>query len=106
DHSSSVGPALAGLVGGFILGSAVSHSGPVVHERVVYRSPGYDYAPAPQVCYYDPYSGRRFYSLDAWSDYCDRYDAPRFIEVIDVRTGACRDRLDYDDGRWVEYRGD
>lgn len=111
EHHSSVGPALAGLVGGFILGTAVSHaSQPVVHERVVYRDVpdnGY-YAPQPvsAVCYYDPFSGQRFSSLDACADYCQQYDGPRMIEVIDTNSGQCRDRMTYDDVRWVTYHRD
>ena len=55
ERSSSLGPALAGLVGGFVLGAAVSNAG-VDHCYA---------PPAASTYYYDPYCDERFSSLDA-----------------------------------------
>ncbi len=100
ERSSSAAPVLAGLIGGFILGSAVnSNSHPVVvHERHVYRS-----RPVVVYRYYDPYADVWFDSLDD----CEfRHGGPRVIQVIDVRSGREVRRIRYHDGRWNRISGD
>ncbi len=98
ERSSSAGPALAGLIGGFILGAAVSSNAHpvIVHERpyrratVVYR-------------YYDPYGDEWYDSLDD----CEfRHGGPRIIQVIDVRSGHHVRSLRYRDGRWNRCEDD
>jgi hypothetical protein len=84
----------AGLIGGFILGSALNSNGHpvVVHERHHYR-------PRPVVVYryYDPYGDDWYDSLDE----CEfRRGGPRVIQVIDVRSGREVRRMRYHDGRW------
>ncbi len=100
DRSSSAGPAIAGLIGGFILGSALnSNSHPVVvHERHYYRPrPVVDYR------YYDPYGDDWYDSLDA----CEfHHGGPRIIQVIDVRSGREVRRMRFNDGRWNRISGD
>ena len=57
-RDSGAGPVLAGLVGGFILGTAISRQAPVVvHEREVVHAPRYRY--------WDPYCDEWFVSLSA-----------------------------------------
>ena len=91
-HSSNVGPVLAGLVGGFILGAAVTSNA----HPVVVQDDRYDSRPAYR--YYDPYGEDWYDSLDQ----CDfRYaNAPRVVFVIDVRTGHRMRALRYNHGRW------
>ena len=102
DHSSGAGPALAGLIGGFILGTAVSQSHPVVvHEHRYYEPDRYcppDRYYQPEYRYYDPYRDVYYDSLDECGE---GYYAPRVIEVIDVRSGQCVRRLRHHDGMWI-----
>jgi len=98
EHSSSAGPAIAGLIGGFILGTAVSsYSHPVVvHEHYYPR-------PVPVYRYYDPYGDNWYDSLDQ----CGAgYGHPRTIQVIDVRSGREVRTLCYRDGGWRRVSGD
>ena len=98
EHSSSAGPAIAGLIGGFLLGTAVSaHSYPVaLHEHYYSR-------PVVQYRYYDPYGDDWYDSLDQ----CDSgYRHPRIIEVIDIRSGRQVGRLRFHDGGWRRVSGD
>ena len=104
DRSSNVGPVLAGIVGGFILGAAVtSNAQPrVVHEQTWYDDePYYDSRPIqysqPVYQYYDPYG-------DGWYDSLDQYQyvsgGPQVVFVIDVRSGQRVRELQYRSGRW------
>ena len=98
EHSSSAGPAIAGLIGGFILGTAVSSYGQpvVVHERYYHR-------PVAVYRYYDPYRETWFDSLDQ----CEvGYRHPRTIQVIDVRSGREVRTLCYLNGEWRRVSGD
>jgi hypothetical protein len=94
ERSSSAGPAIAGLIGGFLLGTAVSSNAypVVVHDRYVYHRPVVIYR------YYDPYG-------DYWYDSLDECQFtrhhPRVIEVIDVRSGREVRRLRFHDGHWA-----
>ena len=108
---SSLGPALAGLVGGLVIGAAISHAAPV-QERVYYRdqpacdhsgySNGYDTVDS---YYYDPYTEQRFASLDACGPRYRGSDHATIILLIDARSGRCLDRYAYGNGGWREYRG-
>jgi len=79
--------ALVGFLGGLVLGSVLSSRHPA--------------SPPPAYEYYDPYGHNRYASLD---DY-DRYDHdgryPATLEVIEVHSGRCVDRLERIDDRWV-----
>lgn len=90
DRSSSVGPVLAGLVGGFILGAAVTSN---AHPTVVHEQRYYE----PDYRYYDPYGDNWYDSLDE----C-RFDSrgPQVVFVIDVHSGYRVRELQYRYGRW------
>ncbi len=94
ERSSSAGPAIAGLIGGFLLGTAVSSNGypVVVHDRYAYHHPVVVYR------YYDPYGDYWYDSLDECQFSRHR---PRVIEVIDVRSGREMRRLRFHDGHWL-----
>lgn len=100
ERSSSAGPAIAGLIGGFILGSAINlNAHPVVvHERHYYPA-----RPVVVYRYYDPYGDDWYDSLDQ----CEfRHGGPRIIQVIDIRSGREVRRLRYRDGHWNRMSGD
>jgi hypothetical protein len=95
---SSAGPAVAALIGGFIIGSAIaSHAQPVVvHEPVYYSHPAVVYR------YWDPYAGLWYESLDE----CQfRYHHPRLVYVVDVNSGRHIRSLRYHHGEWHRYDG-
>ncbi len=99
ERSSGAGPALAGLIGGFILGSAVSaNAHPViVHEHRHFSQPVVVYR------YYDPYGDDWYDSLDD----CDvRHHGVRVIQVIDVRNGRHVRTLRFGGGEWHRVSGD
>ncbi len=92
EHSSSAAPVLAGLIGGFILGAAVTSNAHsvVVHERPYYHR-------TVQYRYYDPYGDDWYDSLDQ----CEfRHGGPRVVFVVDVRSGHRLRTLRYHEGRW------
>lgn len=104
ERSSNVGPVLAGVVGGFILGQAVANA----QTRVVYED-DYDYEPAPRYHrvahyrYYDPYGDYWYDSLDQ----CHfRSGGPQIVFVIDARSGHRVRQLQYRHGRWNRWDGD
>ncbi len=124
---SSVGPALAGLVGGLVLGAVIGSHSAHAQERVVYRDryvddggdgysqdsqdsyggdPGYDdgnyFAGAPDG-YYDPDSGVRYSTLDACGAQLRQSRHPAVVYVIQVRSGQCIDRFGYSNGGWRRY---
>lgn len=98
-RDSGAGPALAGLIGGFILGAAVtSNAHPVVvHDRA--------YTPAPRYRYYDPYCDEWFVSLTDARMHCDRYD--RHPWRVSVYAGdRCERSLRWSDGAWYDCDDD
>jgi hypothetical protein len=98
-HSSSAGPVLAGIVGGFILGAAIANSHPVVVHQPVYSHPVAAYR------YYDPYNQIWFDSLDQCA-YNHHYRGhSRLIHVIDVNSGRHVRTLRYGDGHWYRVAG-
>lgn len=96
---SSAAPAIAGLIGGFLLGTAVSSSAQpvIVHERH-YCSP-----PVVVYRYYDPYEDYWYDSLDECRFH---YGHPRIIQVIDVRSGHVVRALRFHDGCWQRLDDD
>ena len=98
ERSSSAGPAIAGLIGGFILGAALtSNAEPVYVHHHYYSRPVVVYR------YYDPYDEYWYDSLDE----CHfRYGHPRIIQVIDVRSGRMVRQLRYHDGGWHRFDDD
>ena len=92
-QSSSAGPVLAGLIGGFILGTAVSHAS----DR------NYHPAPARTYRYYDPSCDETYASLDECRmHFREHRRSPRVIRVIEVSSGECVRTVRYDDGDWRE----
>ena len=100
ERSSSVGPVLAGLVGGFILGSAVSSNAHpvVVQERRYSSRQGAGYR------YHDPYCDQWYDSIDDCEFRGHRH--PRIIQVIDVCSGRQVQTLRRHDGRWQDRDDD
>lgn len=98
ERSSSAGPAIAGLIGGFLLGTAVSSN---VHPVVVHEH--YYHRPVAVYRYYDPYDDEWYDSLDQCGS---GYRHPRFIQVIDIRSGREVRELSYRDGEWCRVSGD
>jgi hypothetical protein len=98
EHSSAA-PAVAALIGGFILGSAMTAN---VHPMVVHEVPVYYSHPAAVYRYYDPYDGEWFDSLDE----CHfRGFHPAIVQVVDVRTGRHIRSLRFHDGAWHRFEG-
>jgi len=97
ERSGGAAPVLAGLIGGFILGAAVtSNAQPVVvHERVVHR-------PVHVYRYYDPYEDVWFDSLDA-CEFGHHRHHPRIVYVIDVNSGRHVRSLRFTEGRWERF---
>jgi hypothetical protein len=104
ERSSSAAPLVAGLIGGFILGSAVSQSRTVVTQDDCDQPYGYSHPVAyPSYRYYDPYGDDWYDSLDQ----CEFHSGgPRVVFVIDVRSGHRVRSLQYRYGRWNRYDGD
>jgi hypothetical protein len=101
DRSSSVAPVLAGMIGGFLLGAAITSDAypVVVHQRVVHRRPVVVYR------YYDPYADVWFDSLDD-CDFRGYRHHPRIIHVIETRSGRHVRTLRYRNGDWHRYDDD
>lgn len=87
ERHSSAAPLIAGLIGGFVLGSAVAHSAPPV---VVHASYGY----------YDPYCDEQFSSLDAYRGHLYYHRHPRVVRVIELDNGSCVDSYHWREGGW------
>ena len=95
EHSSAA-PAVAALIGGFILGSAVANAHPVVVHEAYYAPP------APAYRYWDPYHRVWYESLDE----CHFHGFhPAVVQVIDVRSGYCVRSLRFHDGAWHRFEG-
>lgn len=104
DRSSSVAPVLAGLVGGFILGSAVSSNAhPVVVHETRYEHRHYR-RPVVVYRYHDPYCDEWYDSIDACEFRGHRH--PRVIQVIDIRTGRQVRSLHHQHGEWRDFDDD
>jgi hypothetical protein len=96
EHSSAA-PAMAALIGGFILGSAITAN---AHPVVVHEVPVYCDRPAAVYRYYDPYNEVWFDSLDE----CRFHPYhPVVVQVIDVRSGRCVRSLRFHDGGWHRF---
>jgi hypothetical protein len=95
---SSAGPALAGLIGGFILGAAVtSHAAPVVvSSNTCAPAPHYSYS------YYDPYCGEWFASLSMAREHCAYERHPWRVQVYNGRGGECLRTMRWSDGAWYD----
>lgn len=96
-QSGSAGPAIAGLIGGFILGTAVSHAS----DRDYHRAPSRSYR------YYDASCDESWSSLEECRlHFRDHRCGPRVIRVIETSSGECVRTLRYDGGNWNRYDED
>ncbi len=93
DRHSSAAPLIAGLIGGFVLGTAVAHSAPPVVVRASYG-------------YYDPYCDEQFPSLEVYREHLYCHHHPRIVRVIELDNGACVDSYHWRDGGWRSQHDD
>lgn len=100
-HSSSVGPALFGFIGGLVLGSVITQASQT-YARPVATYSRYDY--------YDPYCDRTFDSFRDYDRHLERYDHPAVLDVMDRNSGQCVARYVERGDRWISVdprdRGD
>jgi hypothetical protein len=95
-HEHGAGPVLAGMIGGFILGTVVSsHAAPVVVSAGTC-------APAPRYSYYDPYCGAWFASLSMAREHCGYERHPWRVQVYSGNGGQCLRTLRWSDGAWYD----
>ena len=102
------GPALAGLIGGFVLGAALTHPQPVVvRERVVYEpAPACDPGPVvresvPTYRYEDAWGDRWWDTLDECTDAARADHGPRVIKVVDDETNQVVRTLYWKHDHWI-----
>ncbi len=86
-------PALAGFIGGLVIGNALAHAAPPVHAYCPPPLPDY---------YYDPYCHESFTSLDAYGNHLECARHPAWVKVIDGNSGQCVGEVYWQDGRWRE----
>jgi hypothetical protein len=109
------GPVFAGLIGGMILGAALSHPHPVVVRERVYDS-GYDRGhgrgcergydrvvapPAPLYRYEDVDSDRYWDSLDECRQPQYGYECPRVVRVVEISSGRCARTMYWKHDHWI-----
>jgi hypothetical protein len=97
-HSDAV-PLLAGLIGGFALGTVLAKADG--HDRPDYGR-YHERAYEPDYSYYDPYCQESFASLDIYRSHLRYHRHPTVVRVIVVDTGECVDTYRYQQGRWVD----
>ncbi len=95
ERHSEAGPAIAGFLGGLVLGAVLSNAQPAP-------------PPPPAFVYYDPYCHERFASLAAYEAHLRYQDHPWVIDVLDARDGRYLDTYVWQDGHWGpdQDRGD
>lgn len=101
-RSSDFVPALAGFIGGLVVGSAISRSSDSYdpgYYQDSYRDSGPDYD------YYDPYCDSHFASLSIYKSHA-YHRHPVIVRVISVQTGRCAHVYRYRDDRWMDYDED
>ena len=91
-RSSSAGPALAGFIGGLVVGAAIARPQPYYETR---------YSGGPRYSYGDPYCHERFSSLDRYGEHARRHHHALVAQVFVVSTGEHIDDCCYQDGRWA-----
>ena len=94
-YRSSPAPILAGIVGGFILGSAyAARSAPVVHTVA--------YEPAPRYRYWDPYCDTWFVSLSSCREHSYHEGHAQIVKVYDYDGGPCVRTMQWSAGAWCD----
>lgn len=92
-ESNGAAPVIAGLIGGFILGTAVSHA----------SDSHYRHAPVRSYRYYDPSCDESWDSLDECRlHFREHRRSARVIRVIEVSSGDCVRTLHYDGRDWQD----
>jgi hypothetical protein len=88
---SDAAPLFAGLVGGLILGAALSsRAQPVVQTSY---------------SYWDPYCDESFASLEIYRSHVRHYHHPRVVRVIEIGSGRCVRDMCWRDDQWRDYDG-
>lgn len=97
---SNAAPIIAGVIGGFILGSAIgnAHARPVVRERVVVREARHRY--------YDPYCEQYYDTLDECRLASRDHRHAHIVQVIDSRRDECVETLRWERGGWQQCDDD
>jgi len=98
-RGSCATPAIAGFIGGLIIGNALAHAAPPPQAYGPHVAPDYYY-------YYDPYCHERFSSLDAYADHLDHWGHPAWVRVTDGNSGRCVGARYWQDGRWRDAGDD
>lgn len=96
-RGSSATPAIAGFIGGLILGNVLAHAAPPPQAYVTRVAPDY---------YYDPYCHERFSSLDAYGEHLNHCSHPAWVRVMDGNSGRCVGERVWQDGRWCDGTDD
>lgn len=105
-RSSDALPALAGFIGGLVVGATLA----VASERdVAYSESQYNRRNEPDYGYYDPYCRESYGSLSSCSSHMRGCDHPRVVQVIDRSSGECVDTYRWqrnagwvNDDQWVD----
>jgi len=94
-RDSGAAPLFAGLIGGFLLGTAVSnaHAAPVVRHEV-------RYVQEPRHRYYDPYCDEWFASLSVCREHGWNERHPVVVQVYNGRGGDCVRTMRWSNGGW------
>jgi hypothetical protein len=100
-RGSSAGPAIAGFIGGLIIGNVLAQAAP----PPTYCAPVRDYGYRDPYSYYDPYCRETFVSLEAYGAHLDCVRHPAFVRVIEVDNGRCVGERAWRDGRWRDSYG-
>jgi hypothetical protein len=79
--------AIAGFLGGLVVGSILSSTPPPPPPPPVYE-------------YYDPFCRRNFITVGAYDQHLGYHRHPRSVEIIERHSGRCVDTMDWRDGRW------
>jgi len=88
---SDAGPILAGIVGGLVLGAALSNAQPAVHASY---------------SYWDPYCEDSYTSLTSYRTHSRHCSHPQVVRVVEVRSGDPVRDLCWQNDAWREYDGD
>jgi len=101
DSHGSAGPAIAGFIGGLVVGNILAQAAP----PPVYCAPAPERDYHDRYSYYDPYCRESFVSLEAYGAHLDCTRHPAIVRVIEVDNGRCVGERAWRDGRWRDWDG-